>query len=114
MMVKSQAMVTIWRRHTDSCAHREKGRDYLKCNCPLWADGYADGRRTLRQSLKTRDMARARKKAVALDSPDERVFKPVADAVEAFLGHCKKRGSQGRHDHQVQKSPDETNGVLRR
>jgi integrase/recombinase XerC len=34
-------------------------------------------------------MARARKKAAALESPDERaVFKPVADAVQSFLGHC--------------------------
>ena len=85
-------MLTIWRRHTAECPHQAKGRDYLKCNCPIWADGYQDGKRTLRQSLKTRDMARARKRAAALEFPEERIFKPVSEAVEAFLGHCKSGG----------------------
>ena len=85
---KIGAMLTIWRRHTASCPHRTKGRNTLKCGCPLWADGYVNGKRVLRQSLKTRDMARARKKAVALEAPDNGVFKPVGDAVTAFLAHC--------------------------
>jgi integrase/recombinase XerC len=85
-------MLTIWRRHTNTCPHRTKGRDVLKCNCPLWADGYIDGKRVLRQSLKTRDMARARKHAVALESPDSQTFKPVTDAVDAFLEHCESEG----------------------
>jgi hypothetical protein len=87
-------MITIWRRHTDTCRHREKGRDYLKCNCPLWADGYVDGKRTLRKSLGTRDMARARKKVIALESDDSTPHKPIADAVKAFLDHCKSNGRQ--------------------
>jgi len=29
---------------------------------------------------------------VSLESPDERIFKPVPDAVNAFLGHCKSEG----------------------
>ena len=33
-------------------SYRDKGRDYLKCNCPIWTDGYVNGKRTLRQSLK--------------------------------------------------------------
>jgi len=86
------AMLTIWRRHTASCPHRTKGRNTLKCSCPLWADGYVNGKRVLRQSLKTRDMARARKKAVALEAPDNGVFKPVGDAVIAFLAHCENEG----------------------
>src|SRR3981081_58168 len=84
--------VSIWRRHTKSCAHRKKGRAFLKCNCPLWADGYVNGKRTLRQSLGTRDMARARKRLVALESPEDGFFKPVPDAVKEFLGHCKSEG----------------------
>ena len=78
-------MLTIWRRHTATCPHRTKGRDVLKCGCPLWADGYVDGKRVLRQSLQTRDLVCARKKAVALESPDEGVFKPVPEAVAGFL-----------------------------
>ena len=69
-------MLTIWRRHTKSCPYRTRGRNVLKCNCPLWADGYVGGKRVLRQSLGTRDMARARKKAVALESPDNRTGNP--------------------------------------
>jgi hypothetical protein len=74
MMLQFHAMLTIWRRHAESCPHRKKGRDYLKCNCPIWADGYMNGKRTLRESLKTRDMARARKRAAALESPEDSVF----------------------------------------
>jgi site-specific recombinase XerD len=33
-------------------------------------------------------MARARKKAVALESPDANIFKAVGDAVTAFIEHC--------------------------
>lgn len=94
VQARISGMLTIWRRHTESCPHRAKGRDYLKCNCPLWADGYLGGKRVLRQSLGTRDMARARKKAVALESPDNRIYKPVGDAVAAFLEHCKSEGLQ--------------------
>jgi len=87
-VIQSQAMLTIWRRHTASCPHRDRGREYLKCNCPLWADGYIDGRRTLRQSLKTRDMARARLRAVALQESDTLGSKPLREAVEAYLLNC--------------------------
>src|SRR5271157_724058 len=89
---KIGGMLTIWRRHTNMCPHRAKGRNVLKCNCPLWADGYVDGKRLLRQSLKTRDLARARKKAVALEAPDTSVFKAVGEAVTAFLEHCESEG----------------------
>lgn len=85
-------MLTIWRRHTKSCPHRTRGRNVLKCNCPLWADGYINGKRTLRQSLGTRDMARARKKAVTLEAPDDRLLKGIGEAVAAFLAHCKNEG----------------------
>src|SRR5665213_1262293 len=92
-MIKSQLMLTIWRRHTALCAHRDKGRDYLKCNCPLWADGYVNGKRTQRRSLGTSDTARARKKAVAMES-DEKIYKPVEDAVTAFLANRRSEGLQ--------------------
>jgi integrase len=78
-------MITVWRRHTAQCPHRGKGRDYLKCNCPIWADGYVNGQRTLRHSLKTRDMARARKRAAELENPTAtHDAKPIAEAITAF------------------------------
>jgi site-specific recombinase XerD len=85
-------MITVWRRHTASCAHKAKGRSFLKCNCPLWADGYENGRRVYRQSLGTRDLARARKKVVALESDDNKIYKSIDDAAKAFLDHCKSQG----------------------
>ncbi len=83
--------ITIWRRHTPSCPHKARGRDFLKCSCPVWADGYVNGVRTQRKSLGTRDLARARKKAIALES-DERIYKTISDAIAAFLGHCESNG----------------------
>ena len=106
-------MLTIWRRHTESCPHRAKGRDYLKCNCPLWADGYLGGKRVLRQSLGTRDMARARKKAVALESPDNRIYKPVGDAVAAIPRTLQKRRSSGCDDQQIPQPAKQADRVLR-
>jgi|SRR5579863_7054930 len=78
----------IWRRHTAKCPHRDKGREFRKCSCPLWADSYWDGRRAFRVSLKTRDMVRALKKAATLDQPDALVHVPVTKAVDAFMQHC--------------------------
>ena len=91
---KLSGMLTIWRRHTSMCPNKSKGRPFLKCSCPIWADGYVNGKRVLRKSLETRDMARARKKAVALESLDGRIYKPLSEAKDAFLSHCKSEGLQ--------------------
>jgi hypothetical protein len=85
-------MLTIWRRHTAQCPHRDKGRDYLKCNCPIWADGYVNGKRTLRASLKTRDMARARKRAADLEDPKRQPMLTLAEAISAFDANCLSNG----------------------
>src|SRR5579864_1539915 len=91
-MIKSESMLTIWRRHTADCRHRDRGRSYLKCNCPLWADGYVDGKRTLRQSLGTRDMARARKRATYIEEPGEVQQRTLEDAAATFEAHCVSDG----------------------
>jgi site-specific recombinase XerD len=91
-MIKSDSMLTIWRRHTTQCPHRGKGRDYLKCNCPIWADGYVNGRRTLRVSLKTRDMARARKRAADLEDPKRQPMRTLVEAIAAFDANCVSNG----------------------
>ena len=78
----------IWRRHTAKCPHRDKGREFRKCSCPLWADDYSGGQRAFRVSLKTRDMGRALKKAATLDQPATLVRVPVTRAVDAFMQHC--------------------------
>jgi integrase len=78
----------IWRRHTPKCPHRRKGRDYLKCTCPLWADGYSSGKREYRLSLKTRDMSRGLKRAAELDAPGAPRFEPLKTAIDSFMEHC--------------------------
>src|ERR1051326_9515622 len=32
-------MLTLYRRHKKDCSHRDKGRTYRRCNCPVWVDG---------------------------------------------------------------------------
>ena len=43
-------MLTIYRRHKKSCEHRSEGREYRRCRCPLWVDGFLGGK-DVRQSL---------------------------------------------------------------
>lgn len=51
-------MLTIFRRHRKNCKHRGEGRDYRRCQCPVWADGTLAGQE-IRQSLTTRDWEEA-------------------------------------------------------
>lgn len=51
-------MLTIYRRHIKTCAHRSEGRKYRRCRCPVWVDGFL-GREELRKSLTTRDWEKA-------------------------------------------------------
>lgn len=68
------------------CPHRAKGREHVKCSCPIWCDGELNGKR-LRQSMKTRDWARAGRKAAALENPEAPQLKPVSEAIAAFEQH---------------------------
>lgn len=51
-------MLTTFRRHLKGCAHRQEGRKYRRCHCPIWVDGFIGGRE-IRQSLKLRDWDKA-------------------------------------------------------
>jgi integrase/recombinase XerD len=51
-------MLTIYRRHRKSCAHRAEGRGYRRCQCPIWVDGMLAGRE-VRKSLALHDWQRA-------------------------------------------------------
>jgi len=54
-------MLTIYRRHLKSCQHRNEGRDYRRCKCPVWVDGFVGGQE-IRKSLDTRDWEKAQGK----------------------------------------------------
>jgi integrase/recombinase XerD len=51
-------MLALYRRHLKSCDHRHAGRDYRRCKCPLWVDGFL-GKEDIRESLKMRDWQKA-------------------------------------------------------
>lgn len=55
-------MLTLWRRHTQDCPHQHKGRDYLKCRCPIWIDWRMQGQR-IRKPLGLRDWQAAQQRA---------------------------------------------------
>jgi hypothetical protein len=33
-------MLTIFRRHKKSCEHRQEGRSYRRCRCPISVEGW--------------------------------------------------------------------------
>ena len=90
-------MLSLWRRHESKCPHKEKGRAWTKCQCPVWCDGEHDARR-IRQSLETRDWARAGRKLSDLEdelnreargeAEPEHKRKSTSDSVRVFLGQC--------------------------
>jgi integrase len=51
-------MLTIYRRHTQSCPHRREGRKYRRCRCPIWVDGFLSGKE-IRKSLELRSWEKA-------------------------------------------------------
>src|SRR5690348_15732449 len=51
-------MLTLYRRHQKSCEHREEGRRYRRCKCPLWVQGWL-GKQYVRKSLGISDWGKA-------------------------------------------------------
>src|SRR2546430_17041685 len=51
-------MLPLYRRHLKTSDHRNDGRDYRRCQCPVWVDGFL-GKRELRQSLKIKNWTKA-------------------------------------------------------
>ena len=51
-------MLTIYRRHRKDCEHRNDGRTYRRCRCPIWADGFI-GNEEIRKALDTADWQKA-------------------------------------------------------
>jgi integrase len=97
-------MLVLWRRHTEDCSHADKGRDYLKCRCPIWIDWRIGGKR-IRKPLKTRDWQNAQRSAREMEavgitesiSPvtvEEAYKKFIADAVARNL----RKSTLRKHD----------------
>ena len=87
-------MLTTYRRHVKTCAHRLDGRKYRRCRCPIWADGFL-GREEVRKSLNTRVWEKAQGIIREWEAEDERPPEPeavtVAQAWGEFLADAKAR-----------------------
>lgn len=89
-----RGVVTLRRRHLQTCPHAAKGWNYTLCPCPIWAQGMLDGRR-IRQSLGTNDWGRAERRLDILLRGEELhphvTHVTVAAAVRDFLADCTGR-----------------------
>jgi integrase/recombinase XerD len=92
-------MLTPNRRHLATCDHRDKGRNFTLCACPIWTDGKLRGAR-YRKSLDTTSWERALQRIQILEAggdlaPDIAATSPtVAQAVAAYLKDCRRRNLQ--------------------
>ena len=94
-------MLNLFRRHTPKCPHRRKGREYLKCNCPIHVDGVLPNGERYRDSLKTRDWSRAKRRLVEIEGdgappPEKRNSKLLQDAISDFLAQYPERSETRR------------------
>src|SRR5438094_577583 len=93
-------MLTPYRRHTKHCEHRNEGRKYRRCKCPVWVDGFL-GKQETRQTLRTRDWEKAQKLireweaegTIGQESSTEPIG--VREACEAFLRDAEARNLRG-------------------
>lgn len=90
-------MLTIYRRHLKSCGHRGEGRDYRRCQCPVWVDGLL-GKVELRESLKTRNWQKAHETVQTWEARGSREAPPehepmtIQSAVDADLRDALAQG----------------------
>ena len=78
------AMLTLQKRHSQKCPHKNKGPGHLKCRCSIWVCGMVDNRR-VRISLKTSDLQRAARRFREIeDRVSGKPRKTVVEAVTAF------------------------------
>jgi len=89
-------MLTIYRRHSRKCAHRSKGGEWRKCNCPINLEGQL-GTKYVRESLGIRSWEAAQVKVRDLEAqslfPEEVETAPVTveQAIAMFLRDAKAR-----------------------
>jgi site-specific recombinase XerD len=88
-------MLTIYRRHLKKCKHKQQGRKYRRCRCPIWADGSLNGQE-IRESLDLRDWEKATEKIHEWEAEGQQVAPApettVEQACNAFECDAKARG----------------------
>lgn len=86
-------MLTIFRRHSASCRHRNKRRAHKTCRCPLHVQGSLEGK-PLRQSLGTTSWSRAQDIVRKWES-EGHISEPepsVSECCRLFIEDCNARG----------------------
>ncbi|MGB8593785.1 MAG: tyrosine-type recombinase/integrase, partial [Candidatus Acidiferrales bacterium] len=88
-------MLSIYRRHRRSCAHRSEGRKHQDCRCPIWVSGSIGGQE-IRKVLGELNWRRANK---AVLEWEETASEPqtlagrisIAEAMDEFLADARAR-----------------------
>jgi integrase/recombinase XerD len=87
-------MLTIYRRHSAKCAHRSQGRNYRRCTCPIWVDGFVGGQE-IREALHLRNWEKAQEKVREWEAEGLRRPQPepitIAQATRDFLSDAEAR-----------------------
>jgi integrase/recombinase XerD len=83
-------MLKLVRRHLKNCPHKDKGRAWKKCSCPLWIDGSKDGLR-INRSLDTANWEIAAGKVLEWEAGDPATDVSVAEACKKFYADCEAR-----------------------
>jgi hypothetical protein len=60
-------VITVYRRHLETCPHKRKGRKFRTCNCPIHIQGIVNGF-AVRKSLDIRDWRVANQIALEIEA----------------------------------------------
>jgi len=85
-------VLTIYRRHLGSCPHRNEGRDYRRCKCPIWIQGTLGGE-PIRKALDLTSWEAASELVHQWDARGSitgRVI-PVPEAIERYMADARAR-----------------------
>lgn len=86
-------MFTVYRRHESTCRFKKLGVRHIKCQCPVWMDGYDTRGNRQRRSLKTRSWSQAQSRVNAIEQGAQvpGPAKSTEKAAAAFLADCRAR-----------------------
>lgn len=94
-MQEEAKMLTIYRRHVETCKHKHEGRKYRRCRCPIWVDGFLNGVE-MREALKLRDWQKAADRILEWEAEGRLTVEvqeiSIEHACQAFEKDAKARG----------------------
>jgi hypothetical protein len=87
---------SLYRRHEADCRFHAKGVRHIKCDCPVWMDGFDDKGKRQRRTLKTRSWSQAQARLTDFESGRVEIPEPekaprLDSAIAAFLDDCRAR-----------------------